>query len=81
MELWIIKKLARPEYGYTRGYWGKRHIKERDLPKGQLKRYKQTIMKSVNDLVKDNILIKIPHGSENHYFLNPRKREEIIEED
>ena len=71
--LWLIKKLVRREC------WGKYHISEDDLIKGQEKGYKKRILKIAGELVKKGLLVRIPYTGEKHYYLNRYQKDEIYE--
>lgn len=71
IRVWIIKKLVR------HNYWGKGHISGDDLVKGQDRRYKDKILEIADNLVREGILVRFPHGKEKHYHLNQQYRKEI----
>ncbi len=71
LKSWIIKKLVRKQC------WGKGHLSGDNLVKGSPQELKKILLKVTNTLVKECLLIRFPHGSEDHYYLNPNKRKKI----
>jgi len=71
LRIWILYKLHR------HGYWGKGHISADNLTKGQSPGLKKQILNIADAMVKEGLLIRFPHGSETHYYLNKDMRVEI----
>ena len=73
LKIWLLRKLLR------QNCWGKGHISEDYIARGKPKNMKKIIIKICNDLVKEGLLVSFPHKGQKHYYLNPRRREEILE--
>ncbi|ODS35592.1 hypothetical protein BEH94_07725 [Candidatus Altiarchaeales archaeon WOR_SM1_SCG] len=71
LKSWIIKKLVRKQC------WGKGHISGDNLVKGSPPELKKRLLRIANTLVKEGNLVKFPHDSEEHYYLNPNRRKDI----
>jgi len=71
IRVWLLNKLKR------KGCWGEGHLSADNLVKGQDRRFKKMILKTADKLVKEGLLVRFPHGSQNHYYLNRESREEI----
>ncbi|MCK4491190.1 MAG: hypothetical protein KAU03_01100 [Candidatus Altiarchaeales archaeon] len=71
IKAWILYKLKR------KGCWGKGHLSDDNLAKGQSRELKKRILRIADELVTEGYLVKFPHGKEKHYYLNKEFREEI----
>lgn len=69
----IIKKLVRHKV------WGTYHIDEDDVPKGMPPELRKDIMKELDKMVKEGLIIRFPHLGKKKVFLNPRRRKEFEE--
>ncbi len=69
----IIKKLVR------RRVWGTYHIDENDVPKGMPPELRKDILKELNKMVKEGLIIRFPHSGKKRIHLNPKRRKEIEE--
>ncbi len=73
LKIWILRKLLR------QNCWGKGHISEDYIARGKPKDMKKIILKVSDELVKEGFLVSFPHRSQKHYYLNPHRKEEILE--
>ena len=73
LKIWLLRKLLR------QNCWGKGHISEDYIARGKSKNMKKIILKLCDNLVRESLLVRFPHGNQKHYYLNPKRREERIE--
>jgi len=69
----IIKKLVRHKV------WGTYHIDEDDVPKGMPPELRKDIMKELDKMVKEGLVVRFPHLGKKKVFLNPKRRKEFEE--
>jgi len=69
----IIKKLVRHRV------WGTHHIDQDDVPKGMPPEMRKDIMKELNKMVKEGLIVRFPHGNKKRVHLNFYKKDEIEE--
>jgi len=67
----IIKKLVRHRV------WGTYHIDENDVHKGMPPELRKDIMKELDRMVKEGLIIRFPHSGKRKVFLNPNRRKEF----
>ena len=67
----IINKLVRHRV------WGIYHIDEDDVPKGMPPELRKDIMKELDAMVKEGLIIRFPHLGKRKIFLNPQRRKEF----
>jgi len=69
----IIKKLVRHRV------WGTYHIDEDDVPKGMPPELRKDIMRELDVMVREGLVIRFPHLGKRKIFLNPNKKGEFEE--
>ena len=74
LRFWVLNKLFR------KGCWGAHKMNEDILPKGAPKDMKKAILHKADELVREGLIALEGGGLHGkRYFLNPRRRKEIIE--
>ncbi len=67
----IIKKLVRHRV------WGTYHIDQDDVPKGMPPELRNEVMHTLDDMVKEGLIIRFPHLGKRKVYLNLYKKKEI----
>lgn len=67
----IIKKLVRHRV------WGTYHIDQDDVPKGMPPELRKDIMKELDEMAKEGLIVRFPHLGKRKVFLNTNKRKEF----
>lgn len=69
----IIKKLVRHRV------WGTYHVDDDDIPKGMPPELRKDIMKELDIMVKEGLIVRFPHSGKKRVYLNSNRRKEIEE--
>jgi hypothetical protein len=67
----IIKKLVRHRV------WGTYHIDEDDIPKGMPSALRKEILRELDNIVREGLIVRFPHLGKKKVYLNTNRRKEI----